>query len=270
MPNINRSQAAHIDDAEAFAKLLTAAVPRVNQYLRDSKKGNDHAKAGDREHELPMLALEPLPAPERGYRLTSPARVILALDGETRPTLLIGRSHIACASNLRRAKEAFAFESQPENTWRPEGALQPALACLPQRLTFVAVTDHRDSSWPELLAHFPAIVQFASAVLAAGGAEDTSLTAGLLAALGLPQPGGFRVRVDPAKIPDANQIRACLFPSVLAATVHERGLRVIVREPFPFAGVGDDGSSLKSSLKWDKGRGFKPDLKYDFHLGWFK
>ena len=59
---------AGVNDAGAFGKTLDALVGRINGYLRDVEKEGDQQAEGP-----PVLALVPLAAPERGYRLTSPA-----------------------------------------------------------------------------------------------------------------------------------------------------------------------------------------------------
>ena len=79
---------------------------------------------------------------------------------------------------------------------------------------------------------------------------------GFLAALGIPRPGGFRVRIDPAD-PQGRIRGPDLFPSVLATTVNERGFRLISREAFPLACVGGK-ATFQSTGKWTSGKSFSP------------
>jgi hypothetical protein len=63
--------------------------------------------------------------------------------------------------------------------------------------------------------------------------------------IGVPRPGGFHVKIDRSQTPRADDLRPFLFPSVLAATVDERGYRLISRGAFPFALLGNE-AEIKS------------------------
>ena len=96
---------AGVHDAAAFGKVLDSIANRVNQYLNDPNKGKDAAEQVKKEADLPVLALVKLPAPDRGYQLTSPERLVPWLEpDEHRPTILVGRSFVANAFNLERAR----------------------------------------------------------------------------------------------------------------------------------------------------------------------
>jgi hypothetical protein len=258
---------AGVHDAGACGKVLDSIASRVNQYLRDSDNGDNKDQQVKKEADLPILALTRLPAPDRGYQLTSPARLVpwLELDG-IRPTILVGKSFVACASNLERAREALAAESQAGTSWKPGGELVQAFECLPERLTFLTVGDHRDSPWPDAIAQLPGTIQTLSSVFGDVVEVDSPTAGNLLGALGIPRPGGFRVRIDPSRIPKAEQLRPYLFPSVLAATVDDRGFRVIGREAFPLACYGN-AAGLKYSTEWTKAQGFDQKIKLKLGLG---
>ncbi len=95
---------ASVKDPEAFGKLLDSLATRVNQSLRDAEKANDKEGPGNKEPEPAMLMLERLPAPDRGFRLTSPARLVFWLNDELQPTILVGKSYVAFAPNLDRGR----------------------------------------------------------------------------------------------------------------------------------------------------------------------
>jgi hypothetical protein len=253
---------ASVDDHESFGKVLDSIASRINTYLAGAEKGDDQEKQGKKEVDPPILALERLPAPYRGYQLTSPAQLISWLDDEVRPTILVGKSFVACASNLELAREALAAESQPGIPWTPTGELVQAFACLPERLTFLAVGDHRDSAWPDTIAHLPGTAQTLITFLGLDTGADAPAAGELLAALGIPRPRGFRVRIDPSKIPKADQLRPYLFPSVLAAAVDDQGFRLIAREALPLACFGSK-VAVKSTRAWTKGKGFDQKIKFD-------
>jgi hypothetical protein len=59
--------------------------------------------------------------------------------------------------------------------------------------------------------------------------------------------------------------RRNLFPSVLAATVDDRGFRLIGREAFPLACIGGK-ASFKSTGTWTSSKGFVQDVKLQLDL----
>ena len=245
-----------VRDREAFGTVLDALVARVNDGLR-GPKGAD-AKAGD---EPPALVLERLPAPERGYRLVSPEGVVPWAGADIQPTVLLGESSMAVAMNPELARAAVAAESRQAARWEPGDELARTLAGLPAGVTSLSVGDVRDSSWPEAIATLPRTVQYLGNLLGASDAVAAAPAPGAaaLAMLGVPAPGGFRIKIDPAKVPRAGQVRALLFPSVLATVVDDRGIRFIGAEALPFAcigsKVGGDAAS-KGDFKFDLNRLF--------------
>jgi hypothetical protein len=173
---------------------------------------------------------------------------------------------VACASTPERAREALAAESPAAGPWKPAGELAVAFDGLPERLTCLVVGDHRGSAWPDALAQLPATVQSWSAMLGGFAQADAEPSAGLLGVLGVPGPGVLRLRLSPAQIPTAEQLRPYLFPSVLAATADDRGFRLISREALPLACFGNS-TGLKSSKLRTTTRGIDQKLKLRFGLG---
>ncbi len=255
---------AEIDNSEAFAKLLDSIADRVNQQLVDLENGAVRDK-GNKVADPPVLALERLKPPDRGYQFTSPARLVPWLSDVLKPTILVGKSIVAIGSNLERAREALSAEVPAGNRWSPEAEMQNALDSLPEKLTFLAVGDPRDSAWPTMFEQLPGEVQLLIGMLGGFSENQASVGGELLAALGIPRPGGFRVRIDPAQIPKADQVRRHLFSSVLAATVDDRGFRLIGREAFPLACMGGK-ASFKSTSKWSGIKGISRDVKLRLDL----
>jgi hypothetical protein len=257
---------AGIDNPEAFGKLLDGVASRVSD-LADLDKQEAKGQPGSQKADPPVLALEKLKAPDRGYQLTSPARLVPWLNDDLKPTILVGKSHVAVAASLELAREALSAELPGGAAWTPKGELQKAWECLPEQLTFLSVGDPGDSPWPPLLEQLPSNLQMLVNLFMAG-LDDDKAPAGseLLALVGIPAPGGFRFRIDPAQIPRADQVRTHLFPSVVAGTVDDRGFRLIGREAFPFACLGTDGK-IKWSSTWSSKNGFNRDFKLNFGLG---
>jgi hypothetical protein len=57
----------------------------------------------------------------------------------------------------------------------------------------------------------------------------------ILDPFGIPRPGAFIAWIDPKNRPQADELQSFLFDSVVAATVDDRGYRLVTREPFPLA-----------------------------------
>ncbi|MGC8639800.1 MAG: hypothetical protein ACP5XB_08005 [Isosphaeraceae bacterium] len=259
---------AGIDNPDAFGVVLDGIVSQVKLYLylADLDKKDAKGQPGNQKADPPMLALEKLKAPDRGYQLTSPARLVPWLGDHLKPTILVGKSHVAIAANLALAREALSAELPGAAAWTPQGELQRAWECLPDQLTFLSVGDPGNSDWPAGLEHLPSNLQMlANLVLASMDDDKAPGGSALLALAGIPAPGGLRFRIDPAQIPRADQVRKHLFPSVLAATVDDHGFRLISREAFPFACVGTNGK-IKWSTTWDGKDGHKGKLKFELGL----
>jgi len=219
---------AGVDDAEAFAKVLDALAPRVNQYLRDldaENAANGQDKKGEASREI---GLERLPAPARGYRLTAACCRAIGLNAGVEPVILVENSFMAVAANLDRAREALASTSRAEGSRKPSDELAKVLDGLPEGLTFLAVADPRASSLPYWIVSLPSMLKFVwnmNVELA-----DTTCLDDLI---GIARPGGLGEQIKPSPTPEPDDLRPYLFPSVLAATVDDRGCRLISRQAFP-------------------------------------
>jgi hypothetical protein len=63
---------------------------------------------------------------------------------------------------------------------------------------------------------------------------------GAQGASGLPQDAMIQLKVDPAKLPKAEELKALMFPGTLAVVVDDQSVRFVSRESFPnlVSGVG--------------------------------
>jgi len=223
---------ASVDDAEAFGKVLDTLAPRVNRYLRDlnaENAANGHDKKGEHAREI---GLERLPAPARGYRLTAAGCRALGLDAGCEPVILVDKSFIAVAADLDLAREALAATSRGAKSRRPSEELAKVLDRLPASLTFLAVSDHRESCLPDWIAGLPSRLQLLCNMSLENDPEHASAEC-LLDLVGIPRRGGLSVKIKPSLVPTADDLRPYLFDSVLAATVDDRGCRFISRQAFP-------------------------------------
>ncbi|HWE38649.1 MAG TPA: hypothetical protein VG406_19020 [Isosphaeraceae bacterium] len=250
---------AGVDDPEAFLKVLDGLADRFNAHFREPTRAGELPVA-------PIMALERLEAPARGYRLTSPAKLVLWLNG-LEPTVQVGRSQLAVAWFPSNARAALQAESAGDQRWSPAGEVAEALRGLPDDLTFLAVGDPRDSWWPGALESLPATAQYLGTGLSsiALGESDTARPSLVMDDLGIPRPGSFRFRIDPSRTVKAADVERFLFPSVLAAVADDRGYRIISREALPLACVPFH-AKLTSHLKWKGPGGPRIDNKFTFEV----
>ena len=102
-----------VDDVGAYGKTLDALAERGNAALRDLE--GLAANPGD----PPSLALEPLPAPARGYRLASPSGLVFWINDTITPAAALGRSSVVVAMNAEQARAAVDAESGAGRDGRP-------------------------------------------------------------------------------------------------------------------------------------------------------
>jgi hypothetical protein len=134
---------------------------------------------------------------------------------------------------------ALASETQRDNRWKPAGKLVHAFEGLPGDVTFLAVADHRDSHVPNWIAGLPSLTQLIINMNQEEDLDNASPWA-LFDMFCLPSPGRFQAKINRSRIPKADDLRPFLFPSVLAATVDERGYRLISRGAFPLALIANE------------------------------
>jgi hypothetical protein len=130
---------------------------------------------------------------------------------------------------------------------------------LPDELTLLVVADQRHSKVPEWIASLPGLTKSLINMSQEENLDNASPWC-FLDIIGLPRSGGARIRIDPSELPDADDLRPFLFPSVLAATVDERRYRLSSRGAFPLALLANE-TILKFSLGfgWTLEEGFRID-----------
>lgn len=244
---------ATLKDRAAFTKALDTLAERFNRALREAEDAQGNGIE-------PVLQLKRLAESEEGYVLEAPKGLSLLFDHGLQPTILVGQRLVALATSTAEARKAMAAERQGTPRWRPENDLAKAVGQLPERLVFLAVGQTRGSATS--VTKLPDIVQTVANWHDLSEHKDSAWS--FLPMLGLPLPGHFRARVDPGRIPDTKTVEKYLFPSLCAASVDVRGLRVIVREALPFDSM--KGNSVV--VKWETVSGKKPELKVMLGSRW--
>ncbi len=101
------------DDAAALGKALDALAAQFNAYFQGEKGADGQRTAKGADNAQPGCALERLPAPDRGYKLISPAGLISWITADVQPTILIGKSYVAVANNPILARAAWPRSRGP-------------------------------------------------------------------------------------------------------------------------------------------------------------
>ena len=221
------SLVAEVRDPGVFRKSLDQVMDHANRELRamggvfqGPPIEGQASKPGTEAAEFRRLK-----GPNPGYVLAVPPAVLPTPAG-LRPTIMLGRSHVAFAVSPDLARRALAAEGQAPA--RGPGVARP----LPTGLIFLNQSDPRQG-FPELLANLPSIVQIA-ANLPTSGPNPPRAPRGR----GTPR---VRLQIDPDTIPDAGAMRSHLFPTTVAVAVDDRQVRILTREAFPSVNLNVPG-----------------------------
>ena len=251
---------ASIKDADKVARVLDESLADDGTFVCgfvQTLSNNENMLKG------PIPRFEPLPRPDRGYRVTSDSALLDARGEKVRPTILIGRSIVVLAWDLETARHVVAADLGKAERWKPSGELAHALDVLPRDLTFLSVMDNGASPVPDRLADLPRMIQMLVNQSSEPDLDNASIWS-LLDVVGAPRPGGVRIWVDRSKLPDSDRIRQGLFPSVLAIASDDRGFRIIGREPLPFVAIAGEASYR---FRWTAGwHNFLPHFEESFSL----
>ena len=160
------------------------------------------------------------------------------------PTLASGRgaSHDARrpeTPHLRRVSGDGALardlSEQGKAGLPPNDALAVALEQLPDRLTFLAVSDQRESMLPDVLVALPGMVPHFRLTRRTGGLACPSSwyravrSRPCCRASGAGADVPSSIAIDPDLIPEPDALRPFLFPSVTVLSVDDQGIRFISR-----------------------------------------
>jgi hypothetical protein len=242
-----------VKNRDAVARALNTLAERANEAIESlarERGGAGHA------------AIHRLKGPEVGFTL-SLGSLGLALPAGMQVTFLLGKHSLVVASSPSVARRALdVAENQPPGGPPAGDPLARALESLPNGLTFLTVEDTAQSLLPEVLASLPGLVDSVLASQRLGGGlftppgmgapfisqlfedvDDTMEVAPPEAPLPKPTAKSKMAAkkagatapppLDPELVPDPDELRKFLFPSVQVLVVDDHGVRFIVRDAFP-------------------------------------
>ncbi len=173
-------------------------------------------------------SMKKLKGPDFGYIFT-PSSSGVTLPMGMRPTLLLGRNELVWGMTPATARRARDLAEGPEAAGLPsDDPLLRPLVQLPDRLTFLNVADTRQSLLPEALVGLPNLIQ-SSLVLRSPPFQILPFQAPVPSTVDVSPTPPF----DPELIPEPDEIRPFLFPSVSVLAVNDSGIQLISREAFP-------------------------------------
>lgn len=202
---------AEVRDEAALSKQLESLIKGINRVLTQGRWGDGadppqfHKKDGPRTEYV--LEFPPGSIPEGPLGMLSPT---IALDAK----------QLVLSGTSAGAEKALALTAAPaEQRWSATGAAVKMVERLPEKLTMLTVVDPRETI-PVLIENLPRIAQALNTQIA-----NTQRRG----------PGGptFNLRIDPDKLPSAEQIRPLLFPASTAVAVDAAGVTFVQREPVP-------------------------------------
>ena len=156
-----------------------------------------------------------------------------------RPTVLVGRKELVLASSPATARRARDLIDESKAGGLPTGdPLAGVLDQLPDRLTFLNVNDARQSMLPDVLVSLPSLIGALASPRGPGLFPFLGMGFRRMVAPGPMEPDEAqdresRAAVDPELIPDPDELRPFLFPSVSVMVADDQGIRFLSREAFP-------------------------------------
>ncbi len=192
---------------------------------------------------LALGSIERLKTGESGFVFSFVGSEIPAAN-TLRPTLLLGKRTLVLASTPAMARRARDHAESSERGGLPPGdPLGAKLDWLPADLTLLSVADTAHSVYPELIVGLPGLAEtglrsrrfMPFAFLMGESVVDLMpevANAGVISPRG-PGSGDDFPPWDAELVPEPDDLRPFLFPSVQALAVDQAGIRLISREAIP-------------------------------------
>jgi prepilin-type processing-associated H-X9-DG protein len=222
---------AEVKHRDLLAKSLEKMVDHANENLRGFSKLPNGLALGE---------IKRLKNGESGY-IMSFAGSEVPISSELRPTLLLGQKSLVLASTPALARRARDLAENPGTAVLQAGdPLRTRLDGLPGNLIMLSVADTAQSVYPELIVGIPGFTESILKsrlsrffpFLMARAQIDMSPFASPVEPFAQPSATNAPV-FDAELVPDPDDLRPFLFPSVHALAVNDAGIRLISREAIP-------------------------------------
>jgi prepilin-type processing-associated H-X9-DG protein len=214
MPYTGLVLSVQVKDEAALRKQLETLIKGINQVLADRPPGAQGADPPQFRKRAGAGTAYTLEFP--------PGSVPDGPLGLLSPTIALDREQFVISGTAAAAEKALALSAAPaDRRWSPTGELAAMARQLPPDPTALIVTDPR-TTIPVVVENLPAIVQAFNAQMAQARAGA-----------GGPGVPEFALRVDPEKLPRADQLQPLLFPASTALSTDAQGVSLFQREAVP-------------------------------------
>jgi prepilin-type processing-associated H-X9-DG protein len=207
------------DDAVTLSKGIDRLMAQINDATQRGAKGPQGANSQG-------IRFDKINGPFRlGYAATIPPGTLPPGPfAAVKPTLLLGGKSLVISTTTEAASKALALEASGAK-WSPTGAFKAMADRLPPKFLMLNVNDPRDTL-PTIVQMVPMLLQNVQAARAA--AAQARARAGQEG-----PPQGQPIGIDPAKVPNPQEMKARLFPGSFAVAVDEKEIRLVSRDSFP-------------------------------------
>src|SRR5271157_3971814 len=199
-----------VRDEGAVRRQLEVLIKGINQVLvqRPAAAGGDPPQFRKKDGPRTEYVLE-----------FPPGSIPDGPQGMLSPTIALDNEQLSISATSAAAEKALALVAGPaDKRWSPTDASVRVAERIPHNLMMLVITDPRETM-PAVIESLPAIVQALNTQMAqARGGRDG------------PE---FNLRVDPQKLPRADQLRPLLFPASTSLTVDAQGIQILQREAVP-------------------------------------
>ena len=199
-----------VKDEAALGKQLEVLIKGINQVLGQRPAGGGADPPQLRKKDGPrieyVLEFPPGSIPDGPLSMLS-------------PTIALEKDQLVISGTSANAAKALALVTGPaEKRWSITGANIRVAERIPNNLVMLLITDPRETM-PTVIENLPAIAQAFNTQMgqARRGRDGPELN----------------LRVDPQKLPRADQLRPLLFPASTSLTVDAQGIQVLQREALP-------------------------------------
>jgi hypothetical protein len=221
---------AEVKHRDLLVKSLEKMIERANEALRAMPKQQFGFELGE---------IQRLKNGETGFMMSFTGSEVPIASG-LRPTVLVGQKSLVLASTPALARRARDLAENPGAAVLQAGEpLLKRLEGLPGKLIMLSVADTANSVYPELIVGLPGFAE------SLAKSRRSSLFPSFMAEMNLPLPfvnppspdgqpaASPAPAFDAELVPDPDDLRPYLFPSVHALVVDDSGIQFISREAIP-------------------------------------
>lgn len=207
-----------VRDFDSLSRQFGPMIESINRVLKDRQQSGGGANPKPGTPEAPIPSFRKLDRPDLAYTLEFPEGSIAPQLLEIfSPTLVLCKDQLVFSMTTKGAERVLGASNE---RWKPTGAYETMARRLPTKLVLLSVSDPRETL-PELVANLPTILAAFNE-----GIKASQRQAGNPAT-------GIPVKIDPEKLPQADELRRLLFPASIALNVDNQAATVLFREPIP-------------------------------------